>query len=62
MARQAVSASDLVAVLREWFEEIIPINRRARSWGRKWKDLEEFADDADDESPTWGSYDVIDGT
>lgn len=39
----AVEAEDVVAVLRERMEEMIPPHRRAPDWDRKWQELEEFA-------------------
>lgn len=43
-----VCAADIVTVLRELLEAIIPPHRRARGWDRKWTELEVFAHDADE--------------
>ena len=42
-----VSAADLLAALREVLEDAIPPHRRELDWERKWRELEDFADDAD---------------
>lgn len=43
-----VLAEDVVAVLRERLEDMIPPHRRAPDWDHKWQELEDYAHDADE--------------